>query len=71
MRCSAKALFCGRQQQAGKSVAGAVSGMEMCRTGLVEGTQVADIFLDTGCSRTLVRQDLVPLEKMRKSEVTI
>ena len=71
MRCPAKALFCGRQQQAGKPFVGAVGGMEVWRTGLVEGTQVADILLDTGCSRTLVRRDLVPLEKMRKGKVTI
>ena len=65
MRCPAKALFCRGQQQEGKPLAGAVGGMEVYRTGLVEGTRVADILLDTGCSRTLVRQDLVPHEKMK------
>ena len=29
----------------------------------MEGTQVHDIILDTGCSRTIVCQDLVPIEK--------
>ena len=29
----------------------------------MEGTEVRDIILDTGCSRTIVRQDLVPVEK--------
>ena len=31
--------------------------------GLVEGQEVKNILLDTGCSRTLVRKDLVPEEK--------
>ena len=30
------------------------------RRGTVEGTNVQDIILDTGCSRTLVQKDLVP-----------
>ena len=64
MRCPAKALFCRGQQQEGKRL-GAVGAIEVYRTGLVEGTRVADILLDTGCSRTLVHRDLVPREKMR------
>ena len=74
MRCPAKALFCRGQQQAGEPSVGATgsySGMEVCRTGLVEGTPVADILLDTGCSRTLVRRDLVPPGKLKEGVVTI
>ena len=35
---------------------------------IVEGREVADILLDTGCSRTLVRRDLVNEEKMLEGE---
>ena len=38
----------------------------MLRKGLVEGKEVQDILLDTGCTRTLVHQDLVPEEKVRE-----
>ena len=51
MRCPAKALFCGRQRQAREPLArgvGSCSGMEMCRTGLVEGTRVTISFLILG-----------------------
>ena len=58
MRCPGKALFCGGQQKEGKPLTGVGGGMEVCRTGLVEGTRVTDILLDTGCSRTLVHRDL-------------
>ena len=34
------------------------------RKGLVEGRPVTDIVLDTGCSKTLVHKDLVPMEKI-------
>ena len=40
-------------------------GLEVCRTGVVERTPVSDILLDTGCSRTLVRRDLVPTENLK------
>ena len=42
------------------SIAGEVS---VTRHGVVEGTDVHDIILDTGCSRTLIPQDLVPADK--------
>ena len=38
----------------------------------MEGREVADILLDTGCSRTFVRRDQVNEEKMLEvEEVTI
>ena len=38
----------------------------------MEGTKVQDIILDTGCSRTMIRKDLVPRSKWRAEEaVTI
>lgn len=36
----------------------------MIRKGSVEGVVVKDIWLDTGCSRTLVRRELVKPEKL-------
>ena len=40
--------------------------------GLVEGQEVQDILLDTGCTCTMVRADLVPLRKFLEGDaVTI
>ena len=41
---------------------------ELKRSGAVEGTAVDNILLDTGCSRTLVRQELVPRRKIVEGE---
>ena len=38
------------------------------KSGKVEGRKVTDILLDTGCSRTVVRQDLVPEQKKVEGE---
>lgn len=38
------------------------------RAGAVEGNRAENILLDTGCSRTLVRQELVPKEKLLDGE---
>ena len=40
------------------------------KAGVVEGSMVKDILLDTGCSRTLVRKDLVPQDKLLQGEAT-
>ena len=61
MHCPEKAsYFCGNSR--GRSVA---------RTGLVEGTSVSDILLDTGCTRTMVRRDLIPEENLPGEAVTV
>ncbi|KAL5496441.1 hypothetical protein EMCRGX_G012724 [Ephydatia muelleri] len=39
-------------------------GKPMYKTGKVEGQKVTDILLDTGCSRTMVRRNLVAIEKV-------
>lgn len=52
MQCPSKALFCGEK------LSGAIT-----RKGKVEGIEVTDILLDTGCSRTMVRRSLVPEER--------
>ena len=43
----------------------------MLRNGVVEGRYVKGIMLDTGCSRTMVRRDLVPQAKWLKEDVVI
>ena len=40
-----------------------VEGLSIHRVGIVEGTRVPDVVLDTGCSQTIVRRDIVPEEK--------
>ncbi|ETW98513.1 MAG: hypothetical protein ETSY2_42715 [Candidatus Entotheonella gemina] len=44
---------------------------DVCRSGYVNGVMVGDIILDTGASRTLVREDLVPPCTIKDGEVTI
>ena len=66
-RCPHNALnnFC-REQKGVTPTTGIYKG------GVVEGQYVSDILLDTGCSRTMVRHELVPPEKMLDGEaVTI
>ena len=43
----------------------------VCRNGTVEGRYVEDIILDTGCTRTLVHQDLIPRDMETHGEVII
>ena len=62
MNCPSKAaMYCGPARRR--------SEVERC--GRVEGRLVKGIVLDTGCSRTLVRQDLVPPEKRTRGEVSV
>ena len=55
----------------GSTQAPSVNGRGVYRTGCVNGMQVEDIILDTGASRTLVREDLIPPYAMNDGEVTI
>ena len=43
-------------------------GRSVARVGRVEGTAVSDILLDTGCTCTMVRADLVPEENLLPGE---
>ena len=62
MSCPSKAaMYCGQY----------IGRPEMVCSGLVEGCQVRGILLDTGCSRKLVRQDLVPPRKKADGRVSI
>ena len=61
VQCPDKALFCGEK----------LGGVVTCK-GKVEGRDVGDILLDTGCSRTMVRRSLVPEERSLEGQaVTI
>ena len=42
-----------------------------CRVGTVDGKVVSDILLDTGCTRTLIRRDLVPDDRLLDSTIEI
>ena len=56
-RCPEKeALFCFEDRD--------FAGSKLCQKGSVEGSKVARILLDTGCSRTMVNQKCVPSEKI-------
>lgn len=66
-QCPSNALFAAR----GKSVEQRAKKLEVACIGTVEGHPVDEIVLDTGCSRTLVRKDLVPGEKLTGGEISI
>ena len=67
-QCRKKALFCnaGRRQSIYKK-ADLEEQRLLCR-GTVEGKTVKDIQLDTGCSRTVVRSDLIDKKKIVDGE---
>ena len=73
-KCPSAALFCKLEQPSLASPA-YQSGFRqpsVCRSGQVEGIHVDQIVLDTGCSRTMVRQNLVPESKIIEGDaVTI
>ena len=49
----------------------AIAKPGVIKSGIVEGKKISKILLDTGCSRTLVHQDLVPAEKILEEAVAI
>ena len=75
MRCPNNALFCRGVQERASTNVESQSRRKPChgvtRSGMVNGNLVGDILLDTGCSTTLVRRDLVSDEKLRKGEVMV
>ena len=79
--CPSNALFCGVKRvgngvkRTGKWNPGVKRGGKwsptqtgMKRAGAVEGNNVQNILLDTGCSRSLVRKELVPPGKLLEGE---
>ena len=73
-KCPSAALFC-RLEQPKQVLPANQTGFKpssVCQSELVEGIQVDQIVLDTSCSRTMVRQDLVPESKIIEGDaVTI
>ena len=65
--CPSNALFCS-ERLPGKVGEQTRTGTELTRKGSVEGKAVDHILLDTGCSRTLVHQELVQRSKMLDGE---
>ena len=56
----------------GRTVRSLCGGVSATRSGTVEGRNARDIVLDTGCSHTIIHQDLVPSSKKVPGEaVTI
>ena len=56
----------------GRAVGSLRGGVSVTQSGTVEGRNVCDIVLDTGCSHTIIHQDLVPSSKKVPAEaVTI
>ena len=63
-KCPNNAMFCTSKPD--------IKENGLMKAGTVEGQQVSKILLDTGCSRTMVRRELVPPEKLLEGEaVTI
>ena len=70
-KCPSSAMFCKLEQQPSVHQSGSKT-TSVCRSGQVEGIHVDQIVLDTGCSRTMVRRDLVPENKFIEGDaVTI
>ena len=62
-KCPSNALFCREQVKPSRHIQS-----ELRKHGVVEGRHADNILLDTGCSRTLVRKELVPEEKILDGE---
>ena len=68
-RCPAAVLYCGVEKGTHHQQGlGARPKSEVYRSGWVEGQPVEKVLLDTGCSRTMVRQDLVPQHKILEGD---
>ena len=65
-QCPSRALFCGNSSKEKGGVKNTI-----LRQGLVNGILVDDLLLDTRCSRTIVRRDLVEDEQWLDGESTI
>eukprot|EP00731_Ephydatia_muelleri_P003135 Em0001g3135a len=66
--CPEKALY---SHSRGNDITRRQTDRTVLRSGFVEGNKVEDIVLDTGCSRTMIRRDLVPTTKILDDAVTV
>ena len=69
-RCPSRALY-GEGRPCYGPEAGPRQNGRVCRSGTVDGERVRDILLDTGCTRTLVHQRLIPEDKKTSGEVVV
>ena len=70
IRCPSRALY-GEGRRSFDAEATSEVNDGLYRSGTVDGKPVKDILLDTGCTRTLVHQELIPREKKTSGEVII
>ena len=66
--CPEKVLY---SHSRGNGITRRQTDRTVLRSGFVEGNKVEDIVLDTGCSRTMIRRDLVPTTKILDDAVTV
>ncbi|KAL5506631.1 hypothetical protein EMCRGX_G008328 [Ephydatia muelleri] len=66
--CPEKALY---SHSRGNGITRRQTDRTVLRSGFVEGNKVEDIVLDTGCSKTMIRRDLVPTTKILDDAVTV
>ena len=66
-QCPKDAHFCKESRETKEDA----HSVNVKRKGLVKGTPVEKILLDTGCSKTLVRKELIPKEKVMEGEVVL
>ena len=73
VNCPKNAYFCRSGEKRARSGPEKIQTrkQDITQIGRVEGTLVSDILLDTGCDQTLVRKELVPVERMVAGEVPI
>ena len=65
-QCPSRALFCGNTNKPRVDTKGTV-----VQQGVVNGLLVDDLLLDTGCSKTIVRSDLVQDDQWLEGESII
>ena len=70
-QCPSNVLFCGVKGFTRHSAKRKMVNQPFQCKGVVEGQLVNDIVLDTGCSRTLVRSDLLGEKKFEEETITV
>ena len=69
-KCPSESLYCGTRKSGDHRGRRQLVRQPFHCEGFVEGQFVDDIVLDTGCSRTLVRSDLVGKEKLSSEKLS-
>ena len=69
--CPSDAIFCKVRRAPNRKPGRLPPRQELTLKGEVEGKIVEDMLLDTGCSQTLVRQEVVPDENLTNRQVSI